>query len=158
MNNAFQKYAAALLPFFIIVVGASQTILGGPPDFQTLVPFAIIVAGAIATFIVKLIPDVKWQGGLKTGIAIFSTILTALVPFLLPGGFQLSANLPIVIVAILNALATELGVQIRVAPGEASPTAVNFYNIGKSLDISAAAPVVDTPVAVNEAPTPSSVG
>ena len=33
MSTIFQKYAAALLPFFILVIGASQTVLKeGPVD------------------------------------------------------------------------------------------------------------------------------
>jgi hypothetical protein len=115
MSTIFQKYAAALLPFFILVVGASQTVLQDPKNLTVIVTFAILVAGAVATYIVKLLPG-GWQGGVKTGIAILTTILSAVLPFLLPGGFTPGANLPVVAVAILNALATEFGVQIRTDP------------------------------------------
>jgi hypothetical protein len=112
MSTVFQKYAAALLPFFILVVGASQTVLKAPIDWNATITFGILVVGAVATFIVKLVP-LKWQGALKTGIAILTAILSAILPFVLPGGFDPSVNWPIIIVAILNALATEFGVQIR---------------------------------------------
>jgi hypothetical protein len=115
MNTVFQKYAAALLPFFILVVGASQTVLKAPIDWNATITFGIVVAGAVATFIVKLVP-IKWQGALKTGVAILTAILSALLPFVLPGGFDPSVNWPIIIVAVLNALATELGVQVRTDP------------------------------------------
>lgn len=116
MSTIFQKFAAALLPFFILVIGASQTVLKpGPVDWNAVIVFAILVLGAVVTFIVKLLPG-TWQGGLKTGIAIITTILSALLPFVLPGGFDLSVNVPIIIVAVLNALATEFGVQIRTTP------------------------------------------
>lgn len=154
MNTVFQKYAAALLPFFILVIGASQTVLGKGFDLQVIVPFAIIVLGAIATFIVKLIPG-KWQGGLKTGVAIAATILSAVVPFLLPSGFSFSANAPIVIVAILNALATELGVQIRIAPNETHPALVPVapnYGVYNITAVNPPAPITF------EAATPSVVG
>ena len=114
MNTTFQKYAAALLPFFILVVGASQTVLGSL-TWQNGIPFAILVAGAVATYVVRILPG-GWQGGAKTGIAIFTAIAASILPFLLPSGFDPSVNLPIIVVAILNALATELGVQIRVSP------------------------------------------
>lgn len=114
MSTIFQKYAAALLPFFILVIGASQTVLKeGPVDWVAILTFAILVLGAVVTFIVKLLPSATWQGALKTGIAILTTILSALLPFVLPGGFDPSVNVPIIIVAVLNALATEFGVQIR---------------------------------------------
>ncbi len=116
MNNTiFGKYAAALLPFFVLVVGASQTVLHAGFNLQVDIPFALIVLGAIVSFIVKLLPR-GWQGGLKTGIALTTTVLSAVLPFVLPGTFRLSESLPVVIVAILNALATELGVYIRVNP------------------------------------------
>jgi hypothetical protein len=112
VSTVFQKYAAALLPFFILVIGASQTVLKEPVDWNAIITFAILVLGAIVTFIVRLLPS-RWQGALKTGVAILTTILSALLPFILPGGFDPSVNVPIIIVAVLNALATELGVQIR---------------------------------------------
>ena len=113
MNTVFQKYAAALLPFAVLVVGASQTVLQDPTNWLNNLLFAIIVLGAVVTYIVKLIPDAAWQGRAKTGVAIVTTILTAVLPFVLPGGFDPAASLPVIIVAILNALSTELGVQIR---------------------------------------------
>lgn len=118
MNTVFQKYAAALLPFFVLVIGASQTVLKTGWDATIDIPFAIIVLGAVVTYIVKLLPS-GWQGGVKTGVAIVTTVLAAIVPFFLPGRFHLSASLPVFIVAVLNALATEFGVQIRVAPTDA---------------------------------------
>lgn len=111
-NSVFQHFAAALLPFFILVIGASQTILKAPLNWNDLLVFALIVLGAIATYIVKLVNG-SWQGALKTGIAILTTVLTALLPFILPGGFDPKVNVPLIIVAVLNALATEFGVQIR---------------------------------------------
>ena len=114
MNTVFQKYAAALLPFLVLVVGASQTVLQDPLNWVSNVTFLILVFGAIVTYVVKLVPDVAWQGRVKTGVAIVTTILVAVLPFLIPSGFDPSATIPVLIIAILNALATELGVQIRV--------------------------------------------
>jgi hypothetical protein len=114
VSNVFQKYAAALLPFFVLVVGASQTVVKDPTNVVGDVTFGILVLGAVLTFIVKLVPSVRWQGILKTGIAVVTTIASALLPFLLPGGFVPDVQVPIVIVAVLNAIATEFGVQIRV--------------------------------------------
>jgi hypothetical protein len=115
MNTIFSKYAAALLPFFVLVIGASQTVLHAGFNLQVDIPFAVVTLGAVLSFLVPLV-NKAWQGGLKTGIAIATTLLSALLPFVLPGTVHLSASLPIVIVAVLNALATELGVYIRVNP------------------------------------------
>lgn len=125
MSTIFQKYAAALLPFFILVVGASQTVLhfgaDTPMDWNAIITFAIVVLGAVITFIVRLV-DVRWQGALKTGVAIVTTILSALLPFVLPGGFDPNVNVPVIIVAVLNAIATEFGVQIRTTAVNTSGT------------------------------------
>lgn len=122
MSTIFQKYAAVLLPFFILVVGASQTVLKpGPIDWNAVVTYAVLVLGGVVTYLVKLLPG-AWQGGLKTGVAIVTTILSALLPFVLPGGFDPNVNIPIIIVAVLNALATQLGVSIRTEPTNSAGT------------------------------------
>lgn len=118
MSTIFQKFAAALLPFFILVIGASATVFpkaGEPVNWNAVAQFAILVLGAIITYVVKLVQDAKWQGVLKTGVAILAAVISSLLPFLLPGGFDPSVSVPIIIVAILNAISTELGVQIRTA-------------------------------------------
>lgn len=114
MSTIFQKYAAALLPFFVLVVGASQSVLKDPTNWVVNLTFGILVLGAVATFIVRLV-DARWQGALKTGISIATAVLSGLLPFVLPGGFDPSASVPVIIVAVLNVLATEFGVQIRTA-------------------------------------------
>lgn len=115
MSTIFQRFAAALLPFFILVIGASQTVLNGPIDWNAIIVFGILVLGAIVTYILPLV-NKKWQGALKTGVAIITVILSALLPFILPGGFDPSVNVPVIIVAVLNAIATEFGVVIRTTP------------------------------------------
>lgn len=134
MSTIFQKYAAALLPFFILVIGASQTVFAGDStDWNAIITFAILVLGAVLTYIVPL-TESKWQGALKTGIAILTVILSALLPFILPGGFDPTVNVPIIIVAVLNALATEFGVQIRTTPVNSAGTTNDPVSIRSSLD------------------------
>jgi len=128
MNSTLQRYAAVLLPFFVLTVGATDTVLKHPGDLTVTVPFAILVLGAIGTYVAKLL-DAKWQGGLKTGIAIATTILSAVLPFILPGGFDPAVSVPVIIVAVLNALATQLGVAIRVDPVLATANAAGVHNI-----------------------------
>lgn len=139
MNTVFKHYAAALLPFFILVIGASQTVLHAGFNLQVDIPFAVLVLGAIITFIVQLLPS-GWQGALKTGVAIVTTILSALLPFVLPGTVHLSQSVPVVAIAILNAIATEFGVQIRTAPMINAGTAVP----GVAADISSLPPTTSS--------------
>jgi hypothetical protein len=111
-ESPFSKYAAALLPFAIIVIGGLQTVLDNPGNWSVIVAFALLVAGNVGAYGLRLLPG-RWQGVLKTGVQIVTVGLTALVPFILPGGFDPQANVTLIVVAVLNAFATELGVRIR---------------------------------------------
>jgi hypothetical protein len=114
MNTIFQRYAASLLPFFVLVTGAATTIWNKPLNWNADITFLIVVLGAVVTYIVALSPG-KWQGKLKTGIAILTTLLAAVLPFVLPGGFKPESSIPVILVAVFNALSVEFGVQIRTA-------------------------------------------
>lgn len=112
-ESPFTRYLAALLPVAIIIIGGLQAILDNPGNWVVTVQFALLVIGTAVAYIVKLSPNAVWQGRLKTGAQIVTIVLTALAPFLLPGGFDPAVNATLIIVAVLNALATELGVQVR---------------------------------------------
>lgn len=120
LSTIFQKYAAALLPFFIIVVGGLQPLFASDDiDWRAVTQFALLVLGAVVTFIVPLVPG-PWKGALKTGVQVLVVILTALIQFLIPSGFDPAAGVQLIVVAVLQALAVELGVQIRSGPTTAS--------------------------------------
>lgn len=112
-ESPFTRYLAALLPVAIIVIGGFQAVLDNPGNWVVIIQFALLVVGTAAAYIVKLVPDAIWQGRAKTGAQIITVILTALVPFVLPGGFDPAANTTLIVVGVLNALATEFGVQVR---------------------------------------------
>lgn len=114
MPTPFSQFAAALLPAAIIIIGALQPVLDDPTNWSVVVPFAILVIGTIVAYFLKLLPT-GWQGAAKTMAQVATVILTALVPFLLPGGFDPEVNTTFIIVAVLNALATAFGVKIREA-------------------------------------------
>lgn len=115
MSTIFQKYAAALLPFFVLVVGASATVFpkaGEPADWNAIAQFVVLVLGAVVTYVAPLL-DSRWRGFAKTGVAIVAAVVSALLPFILPSGFDPSVSVPVIVVAVLNVISTELGVQIR---------------------------------------------
>jgi hypothetical protein len=111
-ESPFTRYLAALLPAAILIIGALQPVLDNPTDWTIIVQFALLVIGTAVAYGLKLLPS-GWQGAAKTGAQIVTVILTALVPFLLPGGFDPAVNWTLIIVGVLNAVATEFGVQIR---------------------------------------------
>jgi|GEM_PF-3425753 len=111
-----RTYAAAILPAIIILLGALQTALAdGIVDATEGGQLIALTAGVVGTYIVRLV-DGRWAGALKTGTAILAAIATLVIPLVM--GFTPEA-LVMVALAGLQALATEIGVQVRVAPIDA---------------------------------------
>ena len=106
----FPKFAPALLNLAIIILIALKSLT---LDVGSLEQFALLLIGAVVTFIAPLLPDAKWQGRLKTGAAILTAVLVALVPFASQGWSLSKDQIITVALAALAALAVELGVQIR---------------------------------------------
>lgn len=110
MTTVFKKYAAILIPAFVIIVGGIQA-LEAEPTWTGVITFILLLLSAALTFGVKLV-DAKWAGILKTGIPIIATILAVILPFVTQGTFTIH-NIPLVLIAVLQAIGTELGVYIR---------------------------------------------
>ena len=106
----FPKFAPALLNLAIIILIALKSLT---LDVGSLEQFALLLVGAVVTFIAPLLPGAKWQGRLKTGAAILTAVLVALVPFASQGWHLSKDQIITVALAALAALAVELGVQIR---------------------------------------------
>lgn len=108
--TAFEKYAAILLPAFVLVFGGLQA-LEQNETWVGLITFLILVAGAIGTFVSKLV-DAKWAGIFKTGIPILTAVLSALIPLVVNHEIT-KANVPMIVTSILQVILTEVGSQIR---------------------------------------------
>lgn len=112
----FKKYATALLSLFVIVVGALQAAMldnvFAPDEGGQLLA---LTAFGVVTFIVPLTAGL-WAGVLKTGASVVGAVATLVVPLILNSGELSAQNWIIIVAAIINALATELGVQIRKDP------------------------------------------
>jgi len=109
-----QKYAAALLSIAIVVLTAFVAIPQNDLTPTALAQLGILGLGSVVTYLVPLL-DKAWAGALKTGAAVIAAILAAVIPFLTTGEITM-AQIAIVILAGLNALAVEVGVQIRKEP------------------------------------------
>ncbi|WP_065962816.1 hypothetical protein [Curtobacterium sp. UCD-KPL2560] len=111
----FQRYTTALLPLGVLVVGvllvasqAGTSLLG----WQTITQLLILLATIGSDFWLKLVPG-RWAGAAKTGAAIVGAIVSALVAYVPDGHFTQTTFL-LFLTAALKAVATEVGVQIRV--------------------------------------------
>lgn len=117
-----RKYAAALLPAIIILLGALQTALADNVIDQVEAgQLLALVAGVVATYLVPLV-DGRWVGLLKTGMAIIAAIATLLIALLVDFSWQ---ALIIVALAGLQVLATEIGVHVRLDEPHALDPATN---------------------------------
>lgn len=108
--SLFRKYAAALLPAIIVLLGALQTALADSRIDETEGgQLLVLVAGVGVTYFVPIVHG-WWAGALKTGFAVLAAIATLIIPFIT--GFSWQA-LVIIALAALQAIATEIGVNAR---------------------------------------------
>lgn len=114
------KFAAALLQLAVLVLGAVQAALIDGITATEVWQLIALGAGAAGTFFLPIVDDAKWKGVLKTGSAVAAAVAAAVVP-LVGGAFDANAMI-IVVLAFINALAVETGVQMRtVAEADARP-------------------------------------
>lgn len=105
------RYLAAILSAAVVLLGAFNAI---PADAWSwgdplVASFVALAASTVIAYLVPLAPG-RWAGRWKTGVVILAGIFAAVWP-LLDGG---RVDWLIVIFAAVNALAQEIGVQIRV--------------------------------------------
>lgn len=118
------KYLVALVSVTLAVLNALQTALvSNGLDAGEIAQLVAITAGAFATFFVPLVAG-PWKGALKTGAAIVAAVAVALAPLLLTGTIAPEQWVTVVIAGV-NVLATEIGVQIRTDSVESALRAVD---------------------------------
>jgi len=122
MSNPLAKYAPALLSLALVVIGY----LANAADLNqtTILQLVIVGVGAVGTYFVPLVPG-AWAGALKTGVAVVIAVASGLTP-LLTGHSYTVQSISLVILAGLTALATEVGVGVRVTASAPAPTTVNY--------------------------------
>jgi len=115
MSTFLSRYATTLLPLAVGVLGILQAAqaagTGTLIDWQTLTQIGLLLLGTGVVFWLPLV-DARWHGAAKTGSSIGFAVISALVA-VLPDGHLTKANAILVITAVVKAVATELGVQIR---------------------------------------------
>lgn len=110
-SATWKKYAPAIFSALIAIGVGSEGLKAVGLNLTSGLQFAALVASTILVFIVPLTSS-KWQGALKTGLEVVSVAATVAIPFIVDGKIDKSQWV-LVGVAVLKALATEFGVQIR---------------------------------------------
>jgi len=109
-----KKYAAALLPALVILLGALQlAIADGLIDETEGGQLIALVAGLVLTYVLPIVENARWKGALKTGAAIAAAAAALVIPLIT--GFTLEGLL-IFAIAVISALATDIGVELRTDP------------------------------------------
>jgi hypothetical protein len=111
------KYASALLSLTVLLVTSITAALAGPITLTVLIQLGLLFLGGVVTYIVPLMSG-PWAGVFKVGIGVVAAALAAIVPLLTGTSWTLQNTL-IVVLAVVNALATQLGVAIRKDPIDA---------------------------------------
>jgi len=106
-----KKYLAALGHIALASLTALVAVLDKPVTWSVALQLAIVVVGSIATYLVPVASG-KWAGAFKTGVGVLAAVLAALVPYVTTGGIS-AQNLLVVAGAILAALSSEIGVNVR---------------------------------------------
>jgi hypothetical protein len=115
MNTTITRYAPALLPLAVLVLGvfdAAQKTGTSLLGWQTITQLILLLATTGVAFWLKLVPG-KWAGALKTGAAIIGAIVSALVA-VVPDGHFTQATWILFLTAAVKAIAVQVGVSIRV--------------------------------------------
>lgn len=106
------KYLVALLQVAVLFLAALQAALVNGLTETEAWQVAGLLVGAIVTYYVPILKG-PWAAGLKVGGAALGAVIAAIVP-LLGGWDNLFANLTIILIALVNALATQFGVDVRI--------------------------------------------
>lgn len=106
------KYLVALLQVLLLFVAALQAAL---TDGQLTITegwqLAGLFVGAVVTYYAKIL-ETGWAGALKVSGAILGAFIAAVIPFLTTG--WTAESVAIVALAVINALATQFGVDMRI--------------------------------------------
>lgn len=123
MNANFSRYASAVLPLAVLILGifdAAQRSGTSLLGWQTILQLIILLATTGASFWLPLISG-PWAGALKTGAAIVGAIASALIATI-PDGHFTTATLILFLTAAVKAVAVQLGVSIRTDAAKVAAT------------------------------------
>lgn len=112
-----QKYFAALLSITIVVLSALLAIPSGRIDAGAAVQLVSVGVAAIVTYLSPLV-NISWKGILKTGAAVIAALISILYPIAVMHGIPTGTQIALMVLAGLNALGVEMGVQIRTDASE----------------------------------------
>lgn len=115
-----QKYAPTLLSAAILILGGLQVLVSSGHTLVDILQFVTIVITSLTTF--------GFTGWWKTGLEAAGVIVVAILPFAIDQTVTW-ANILLIVIAIVKALATHFGVVLRsdVAPVQGAAATPNIH-------------------------------
>lgn len=111
------KYLAGLLTVAVLFITAFQAAVQDGITLTEAWQLAGMFVGAVVTTFVPITPG-KWAASLKVLGAVIGAGIAALIPFLTTGWD--ASSITIVVLAVVNTLAVQLGVNVRVDSARAA--------------------------------------
>lgn len=110
MSTILQKYGAAIASFLVVLLTAIS-VLPAVPTIVDILQLVVLGLSSVAMFFVPLLQG-KWAAGAKVGVELVGVLLVALIPFFI-NGVPTADQIVLIILALIKAGATQLGVTIR---------------------------------------------
>ncbi|QDZ15770.1 hypothetical protein [Humibacter ginsenosidimutans] len=110
LPSTAQKYASAVILFLSVAVTPLSALLVGPFSWTAVWQYVALLLAAVGSYLIPLLPK-GWQGAGKTSVAVAGAVVAALIPVWT--GTWDRATILVIVMAVVQAIGTEFGVQIR---------------------------------------------
>lgn len=128
VQTVAQRYAPALISFAVLVLGAVQAAAStGPFNAVIILQLVALALGSVLTYFLPLV-DTKWQGALKTGVELLTAAIALVLPYVIEGHIT-GPQVLLVIIGVIKAATTQVGVAIRVDPKVAPVSAAGVFDV-----------------------------
>jgi hypothetical protein len=99
-----QKYMPTILSAALLVLGGLQVLIQTGANLVTILQFVALLVTTATTF--------QLRGRWKIGLEVAGVLVAAVLPFAIDQTFT-KANIVLILIAIVKALATHFGIQVR---------------------------------------------
>ncbi len=106
-SSLLQKYAPTLLSAAVLILGGLQVLVSSGHTLVDILQFVTLVITSLTTF--------QFTGWWKTGLEAAGVIVVAILPFAIDHTVTW-ANVLLIVIAIVKALATHFGIILRADP------------------------------------------
>lgn len=128
MSTILQKYGASLASFLVVLLTALSVL---PTKVSTvdILQLLVLLASAVGIFFVPLLRG-RWAAGGKMSVELLGVLVITLIPFYV-AGTPSREQIIIIVIALIKAGATQLGVTIRTEVPMSGGLVVDAESVGR---------------------------